>query len=457
MYPQKIKHSEKKQIVIYGAGQAGMQLCRFFDNNQEVKVVGFLDDNLDLQSRTLNNIKIYKPEKLNRLLKNKKIDQIILAMPSVKKERKKEILNFLLNFNIPVRTLPNLEKITTKSVHSNDIVSFDIEDLLGREPIYPNKNLLLKNITNKVVLVTGAGGSIGSELSRQIIKLRPKRLLLIDNSEFALFSIYNEIKNIKDNTKMKDIEVSPLLCNVNVYKDLQIIFKKHHPFSIFHAAAYKHVDLVEKNISYAIKNNIFSTLNLIRLSIQLRVKNFIFISTDKAVRPTNIMGATKRVCELILQAFAKKYLKTKISIIRFGNVLGSSGSVVPIFKNQINNGGPVTVSHKNVKRFFMTITEAVELVIQSSSIDQQSGKIFYLDMGEPVKIFDLAKRMINLHGFEAVLNSKKNKNEIQIIFTGLKNGEKMYEELTVDGSPDKTVHPRIFSVEDTFLEWKQLS
>ena len=198
-------------------------------------------------------------------------------------------------------------------------------------------------------------------------------------------------------------------------------------------------------------------MNLIRLSIQLRVKNFIFISTDKAVRPTNIMGATKRVCELILQAFAKKYLKTKISIIRFGNVLGSSGSVVPIFKNQINNGGPVTVSHKNVKRFFMTITEAVELVIQSSSIDQQSGKIFYLDMGEPVKIFDLAKRMINLHGFEAVLNSKKNKNEIQIIFTGLKNGEKMYEELTVDGSPDKTVHPRIFSVEDTFLEWKQLS
>ena len=335
-------------------------------------------------------------------------------------------------------------------------MNLKIEDLLGREPIIADKKLLSKNITGKIVLVTGAGGSIGSELSRQIIRLKPKKLILLDHSEFSLFSIFSELK-LKNSNITKKNNIVPIIGNINFKYEIDRIIKNEKPFTIYHAAAYKHVDIVEKNILAGIRNNIFGTLNVIKSSINNNVKNFIFISTDKAVRPTNIMGASKRVGELILQALANKNNNIKISIVRFGNVLGSSGSVVPIFKNQIKMGGPVTVSHKEVERYFMTIPEATELVIQASSLSQESGSIFYLDMGEPVKIIDLAKKMINLSGHLVVTDNRKVLNGIKIVFTGLKVGEKMFEEFIIDGISTSTDHPRIFSVKENFLEWSVLN
>ena len=446
------QNSNLESILIYGAGQAGREILGVLQENIKNHIIGFIDDNKNLQGRSQNNINIYDPDQVAGLIKNIGTTRIILAIPSISKHRKNEIINNQLIHNVPISALPSLKKIISKEFNTTDILNLNIEDLLGRDPIIPDKNLLSKNITNRIVMVTGAGGSIGSELSRQIVKLKPQKLILLDHSEFALFSIFNELKNYNPNIT-KDINIFPIISSINFNDDISQIIKSMKPFSIFHAAAYKHVDLVEKNIIAGVKNNVLGTLNLIKSSIQNNVKNFVFISTDKAVRPTNIMGASKRFAELILQALAKESYNIKISIVRFGNVLGSSGSVVPIFKDQIRKGGPVTVTHKDVERFFMTIPEATELVIQASSLSQESGSIFYLDMGKPIKILDLAKKLINLSGHVAVINNKNVNNGIKIIFTGLKHGEKMFEELIIDGISSPTEHPRIFSVKESFLEW----
>ena len=450
-------HRKVNKILIYGAGQAGRQLSNLFLESNYEKVVGFIDDNLNLQSRSQNNISIYGPSEIESLVKKNNISKIIIAIPSIKKEGKNRILKRISRFNIPISTLPDISDITKNIFNSTDLLNLNIEDLLGRKEISPDRSLLGKNIKNKVVLITGAGGSIGSELCRQIIKLQPRKVLLLDNSEFSLFSIYHEISSnftIKKDFKAK---IVPILCSINNKEDLNRIFIEHSPLTVFHAAAYKHVDLVEKNISYAVQNNIFGTLNLFEVCIKFQISNFTFVSTDKAVRSTNIMGSTKRICELILQGLSKKNPKIKLSIVRFGNVLGSSGSVVPIFKDQIKKGGPVTVSHKDVERYFMSISEAVQLVIQASSIFQKNGNVFYLDMGQPLKIFDLAKKMINLSGYRVNLDKEiNNDNEMKIIFTGLKRGEKMFEELVIDGNPENTQHPRIFSVRDSYVEWSKL-
>jgi FlaA1/EpsC-like NDP-sugar epimerase len=450
------KKSDLDCILIYGAGQAGREILGVLQQNSNNHIVGFVDDNKDIQGRSQNNLNIYSPNEISNLIVKNGVTRIILAIPSIKKQRKNEIINSQLIHNIPVSTLPNLNKIISKQYNSTDILNLKIEDLLGREPIIADKKLLSKNITGKIVLVTGAGGSIGSELSRQIIKLMPKKLILLDHSEFSLFSIFSELK-LKNPNITKKNNIVPIIGNINFKHEVDRIIENERPFTIYHAAAYKHVGIVEKNILSGIRNNIFGTLNVIKSSINNNVKNFIFISTDKAVRPTNIMGASKRVGELILQALANKNNNIKISIVRFGNVLGSSGSVVPIFKNQIKMGGPVTVSHEEVERYFMTIPEATELVIQASSLSQESGSIFYLDMGEPVKIIDLAKKMINLSGHVVVTDNREVLNGIKIVFTGLNVGEKMFEELIIDGISTATDHPRIFSVKEKFLEWSVLN
>ena len=440
-------------ILIYGAGEAGRKLLAILKESNKNIVIGFLDDDENLQLRIQNNINIYHPNKINDLIKMYSDLRIIVAMPSISKEHKNKIINKLLEYNIPISTLPSLESIIANHAKPTDIINLKIEDLLGRESIVPDEKLLSKNITNKNILVTGAGGSIGSELSRQIFKLKPKKMILVDNSEFALFNIFNELTSNKLYLKNK-IDIVPKMCDVNDEVNVNKIVKSFKLFSVFHTAAYKHVHLVEINNLTGIKNNILGTLNLINACIKSNVKNFVFISTDKAVRPTNLMGATKRFAELILQSLAKENKKIKISIVRFGNVLGSSGSVVPIFREQIRTGGPVTVSHKDIKRYFMTIPEATELVIQASSISQKSGSVFYLDMGEPIKIVKLAKRMINLSGHSIFSETNSITNSIKIIFTGLKPGEKMFEELIIDGESKITDHPRIYSVEENFVEWK---
>ncbi|MDB2701271.1 polysaccharide biosynthesis protein, partial [Alphaproteobacteria bacterium] len=442
-------------ILIYGAGQAGRQLLAILKENEKKVVVGFIDDDVNLQSRIQNNINIYHPQEIKKLMNFYTNLKIIIAMPSISQIIKNKIVNTLLDHNIPISTLPSIDTIVTGNAKPTDIIKMKIEDLLGRDQIQPNQKMLSKNITNKNVLITGAGGSIGSELCRQIIRLKPKKMLLIENSEFALFKIYNELinKQITLNFKTKLI---PIMCDINDKPAILAIMEEYKPFSVFHAAAYKHVHLVEMNNLAGIKNNILGTLNLIKSCIQYDIKNFIFISTDKAVRPTNLMGASKRFAEIILQSLAKNNNNIKISIVRFGNVLGSSGSVIPIFREQIEKGGPVTVSHRNVKRYFMTIPEATELVIQASSISQKNGNIFYLEMGVPIKIYDLARKMINLSGYQIFSKKENNDKSIKIAFTGLKPGEKMYEELVIDGKSEITENPRIYSVEEHFVEWKSL-
>jgi len=442
-------------ILIYGAGSAGRQLLGIIQGSNKEHVIGFIDDDKNLQLRTQNGINIYHPKNIKGLVKVNDNIKVIIAMPSISKPKKNKIITDLLQYNIPISSLPNIDSILAKNEKPTDIVNIKIEDLLGRDSVVPDKNLLSKNIVGKIVLITGAGGSIGSELSRQIYNLRPQKIVLVDNSEYGLFKIFNELLSYKYNEK-NITDIIPIMCDINDKNGIDKVFINYKPFSVFHTAAYKHVHLVEMNNLVGVKNNVLGTLNVIQTSLYHNVKNFIFISTDKAVRPTNLMGATKRFSELILQSLAKENKKIKISIVRFGNVLDSSGSVIPIFRQQIKNGGPVTVSHKNVERYFMTIPEAAELVIQSSSISQKHGSIFYLDMGKPIKIVDLAKRMINLSGHSISYSNKISDHYMEIVFTGLKRGEKMFEELVIDGVSQVTENPKIYSVEESFVEWKFL-
>ena len=440
-----------ENILIYGAGSAGRQLLISLENNSKYKVVGFLDDNPQLHKQYLLGQKIYDPLKLLNLNNSKNINLILFAIPSISKLKKNKIIKDLSKHQIPVKTLPNVNDIIDGKISISDIKDFLVDDLLVRDPVKPDQKLLNKNITSNSVLVTGAGGTIGSELCRQIIKLKPKKLILLELNEFALYKIYEELI-----TSNQDLKIIPLLSNVQDQEKLEKIFKSFSIDTIYHTAAYKHVPLVETNICEGVKNNVFGTLAVAKASINQNVKNLVLISSDKAVRPTNIMGASKRFAELCMQGLhpISNDKDTSFSFVRFGNVINSSGSVIPKFREQIKQGGPITLTHPEVTRYFMTINEASQLVIQAGALGKNS-EVFILDMGESVKIINLIKRMINLSG----LTLKKDNSlygDIEIKIVGLRPGEKLYEELLIGDNPQKTIHPKIQKTDEPFISYDRL-
>ena len=439
----------KSKVLIYGAGSSGRQISNALDNSEEMKVVGFLDDDRTLQGHVLNAVQIYNPSELETVSRALSVDCILLAMPKISRNRRNKVLSKINQANLSVRTIPSLSDLAKGRVTVDEILDLDIDDLLGREAVSANQILLSKNISNKTVLVTGAGGSIGSELCRQIAELRPKRILLIEQSEYALYKIHQILL-----ARKPDIPLIPLLSSVQDRDRIKEILSRWRPQTIYHAAAYKHVPLVEHNIVEGIKNNVFGTLTMAQEAMAADVKNFVFISTDKAVRPTSVMGASKRLAEILLQALAGKNRRLKFSIVRFGNVLGSSGSVVPQFRQQIKNGGPVTITDPEVTRFFMTLSEAAQLTIQAGAM-AKSGDVFVLDMGKPVKIIELARRMIELSGLK-FKDEKNSDGDIEFKITGLRPGEKLYEELLIGNNPEPTAHPRIIRAMEKFIDWSEL-
>ncbi|MDR2507674.1 MAG: polysaccharide biosynthesis protein [Candidatus Accumulibacter sp.] len=443
------------KALIYGAGAAGRQLAAAMTNNYEMRVIGFLDDDDRLHRHILNGLPIYDPADLAELVDELQISDILLAMPSEKRHRRNRILSRIQNTKVSVRTLPSITELAQGKISVSDIRELDIDDLLGREPVTPNHILLGKNSTDKVVLVTGAGGSIGGELCRQILPLSPALLLLVEQSEFALYEIHRELENrLAAQPAWKTKRIVPLLASVGDENRLREIFSTWKPDIVYHAAAYKHVPLVEHNPSEGIRNNVFGTLTTARVALEQKLSDFMLISTDKAVRPTNIMGASKRLAEMALQALAAEMPETRFTMVRFGNVLGSSGSVVPKFRQQIREGGPITLTHPEITRFFMTIPEAAQLVIQAGAMTR-GGDVFFLDMGAPVKISDLARRMIELSGL--TVRDKNNPNgDIAIEITGLRPGEKLYEELLIGNNPEPTTHPMIMKAHEGFLPWRVL-
>jgi len=440
-----------KRVLIYGAGSAGIKLLNAMLFSSDIKIIGFIDDDERLTGKKIMGIDVFHTNNIQILVSKFNIQEVLLAIPSASRLKKKEILYELDRLNLKVRSIPSLVDLVRGRLNIGDLKIINVDNLLGRETVTPENKLLRKNISNKNVLITGAGGSIGSEISKQVALLGVKKIILIDHSEYALYSISSELESIGG-----DFEIESILESVLNYKKLSKIMLAHKVDTIFHAAAYKHVPLIEKNIFVGLKNNVFGTLHCVRAAIDSKVSNFVLISTDKAVRPTNFMGASKRVSELIVQSIAEGDVKDiNLSIVRFGNVLDSSGSVIPLFNKQISKGGPITVTHKDIVRYFMTIPEAAQLVIQASSMGK-SGEVFVLEMGEPVKIFDLAKRMIELSGL--TLKDEFNpEGDIEIQFTGLREGEKLFEELLIGEKVSKTAHKRIFKAHEDFLEWKLLN
>jgi FlaA1/EpsC-like NDP-sugar epimerase len=462
------------RVLIYGAGSAGRQLAGGLLTSSEVKILGYVDDDERLHGHNLNGLNIYSPHELVRVVQTKQVTQIFLAIPSVSQRRRNEVINELLPLHVQVRTLPGLADLASGKVTVSDLRELNIEDLLGREAVVPNPLMLAKNITGKSVMVTGAGGSIGSELCRQIVKAQPTCLLLVELSEFALYEIHRELETAVQEMALpapEGLEYSkpaaipklvPLLANVRDAHRMAEILRTWRPSTVYHAAAYKHVPLVEHNPAEGVKNNMQGTLVTATQAALHGVSDFVLVSTDKAVRPTNIMGTTKRLAEMVLQAKAESQVlnigeapsKTRFSMVRFGNVLGSSGSVVPLFRNQIAEGGPITLTDERMTRYFMTIPEAAQLVIQAAAM-ATGGDVFVLDMGQPVKILELAKRMVELSGL-TVLGLDNPMGDIEIQVTGLRPGEKLYEELLIGENPIPTSHPRIMKAHEEFLPWDEL-
>jgi FlaA1/EpsC-like NDP-sugar epimerase len=453
LYHQQLRKAALPQALIYGAGSAGRQLASAMANSPEIRVVGFLDEDDRLHGHVLNGLPIHNPVDLPELLQEARITDVLLAVPSVSRQRRNEILQFLAPHKVAVRTLPGLSDIATGKVSLSDVRELDIDDLLGREPVKPNGLLLNLNTHGKTVLVTGAGGSIGSELCRQIVKTGPKQLLLLEMSEFALYQIHQELSGVVADTAA-DLELVPLLGSVCDEVRMHEIMDTWQPHTLYHAAAYKHVPLVEHNPAEGVRNNVWGTRVCAEAAVRNGVRHFVLVSTDKAVRPTNIMGATKRLAEMVLQALADGSPRTTFSMVRFGNVLGSSGSVVPLFREQIKNGGPITLTHADITRYFMTIPEAAQLVIQAGAMGQ-GGDVFVLDMGEPVKIIDLARRIVELSGL-TVRDEADPSGDIELVVTGLRPGEKLYEELLIGDNPKPTQHPRIMKAHEQFVAWPEL-
>jgi FlaA1/EpsC-like NDP-sugar epimerase len=450
-YQNILRKVSRPKVLIYGAGSSGRQLAAAMANSHEMQVVGFLDDDSTLHGRVLNGQSIYRPRDLVSLISTLHITTVLLAIPNISRKRRNEILSQIRDVKVSVRTLPSVTDLAQGRVSVEQLRELDIDDLLGREPVAPDEALLAKTVRGKVVLVTGAGGSIGSELCRQIFALKPTKLLLIEQSEFGLYTIHQELEERRIDI---DIVLVPLLASVQNKERINEIMAAWRPDTVFHSAAYKHVPLVEHNPAEGIKNNVYGTLRIAQAAAANSVGDFVLISTDKAVRPTNIMGASKRLSEMSLQAIAATHPVTKFSMVRFGNVLDSSGSVVPKFRQQIREGAAITLTHPEITRYFMTIPEAAQLVIQAGAM-AQGGDVFVLDMGQSVKIIDLARRMIELSGL-TVRDEHNPDGDIPIEITGLRPGEKLFEELLIGNNPLQTSHPRIMRAQDEFVLWPEL-
>ncbi|MCH8175768.1 MAG: polysaccharide biosynthesis protein [Proteobacteria bacterium] len=445
----------KEPVIIYGAGSSGMQLVVALQNGDQYLPVAFVDDSHNMLGSTVHGIRVYNPNSLYELIENFSVRQILLAIPSATHAERKEILNRLEHLPVHVKTVPDLFDMVSGKVGVDQVRDIDIEDLLGRDIVPPNPELLGACISGQSVMVTGAAGSIGSELCRLIININPRRLILLDSFEYGLYEIENELREkLKDIENGDKIEIVALLGSVCNRVQMGSAIQRFSVDTVYHVAAYKQVPMVEKNIVEGVQNNIFGTLISAQAAEQYEVKNFVLISTDKAVRPTNFMGATKRFAEQVLQAIAQGECATRFSIVRFGNVLGSSGSVVPLFRKQISAGGPVTVTHPEVTRYFMTVQEAAQLVIQAGSM-ATGGDVFVLDMNEPIRIVDLAKKMVHLMGYD-IKDENSYRGDIAIEYTGLRPGEKLHEELMIGESVTGTEHPKIVRAEEETLSWEAL-
>ncbi|AIC31552.1 polysaccharide biosynthesis CapD-like protein (plasmid) [Rhizobium etli bv. phaseoli str. IE4803] len=457
---QRILHQNTlAKVLIYGAGNAGRQLAGALTNSAELNVVGYLDDDPRLKGGIMGGLPIYDPSDLPVLAEALGVHNVLLALPSASRQRRNEILEHIRKARVNVRTLPDLTALAQGRIAVSDIRELEIEDLLGREAVAPRQELLDKAMRKKVVMVTGAGGSIGGELCRQILRNAPSTLILIDQNEFSLYNIHAELLKLAELYQQESLQIVPILCSVRDHDRMEHIMQSWRPQTLYHAAAYKHVPLVEHNAVEGIKNNVMGTLITARAANKCGVLNFVLISTDKAVRPTNVMGASKRLAEMVLQALAAEpavdRVRTNFSMVRFGNVLGSSGSVVPLFRQQIKEGGPVTLTHPKITRYFMTISEASQLVIQAGAM-AEGGDVFLLDMGEPVRIADLARKMVELSGL-TVRDEDNPEGDIELSVTGLRPGEKLYEELLIGDNPETTEHPRIMKAREDFLFWPELS
>ncbi|OCR26289.1 membrane protein [Pseudomonas syringae] len=455
------------KVAIYGAGAAGNQLVAALRMGRLMRPVAFIDDDESISNRVISGLQVYKPKHIQRMIEVTGAQEILLAIPSSTRGRRREVLGYLEGFPLHVRSVPGFMDLAAGRVKVDDLQEVDIADLLGRDSVPAQEELLERCIKGQVVLVTGAGGSIGSELCRQILLLGPTTLLLFDHSEFNLYTILSELEQRVARESLS-VKLLPILGSVRNHPKLLDIMKTWHVATVYHAAAYKHVPMVEHNIAEGVINNVVGTLNTAQAALQAGVANFVLISTDKAVRPTNVMGSTKRLAELTLQALSRETApvmfgdkgnvyqvnKTRFIMVRFGNVLGSSGSVIPLFHKQIQSGGPLTVTHPKITRYFMTIPEAAQLVIQAGSMGQ-GGDVFVLDMGEPVKIVELAEKMVHLSGLS--IRSEKNPHgDILIEFTGLRPGEKLYEELLIGDNVVSTEHPMIMSAHEDYLSWEVL-
>lgn len=454
------------RLLIYGAGKAGAQTAAALAGAQQYALLGFIDDDSAKCGRTINGVPVFSSAEASVVVGRLSVTDILLALPSASRQRRNQIIASLQSLPVRIRSLPSLADLASGRITVADFQDLDIEDLLGREPVASPPALLAFSLARQVVLVTGAGGSIGGELCRQIALQGPSELLLVEHSEFALYRIHQELASLVARSGA-DVRLVPLLANVCNRERISSIFCAHKPVTVYHAAAYKHVPMVESNAGEGIVNNVFGTLNLARAAIDSKVARFVLVSTDKAVRPTNIMGASKRVAELVLQSLAASEAhpfddihdetaqgQTCFSMVRFGNVLGSSGSVVPLFRSQIAEGGPLTVTHPEVTRYFMTIPEAALLVLHAGAM-AENGDLFVLDMGSPIKIVDLARRMVALSGL-TIRDSERPMGDIDIVFSGLRPGEKLYEELLIGENPMPTAHPRVIRAREDFIPWPEL-
>ena len=466
----KVARQSEGRLLIYGAGSAGVQTATAIGITGQYKLVGFIDDDAAKHRRSINGAPVFGPDEIPDIVTKHQVTDILLALPSVTRERRNSIIESLRGLPVHIRTLPAWADLASGRVTVRDFRELDVEDLLGRTPVPPDADLLARDLTGRVVLVSGAGGSIGSELCRQIVLQRPRQLLLVEHSEFALYAIHQELQALCAAGELTT-ELVPLLGSVRNYPRMSALFKRYRPAMVYHAAAYKHVPMVEGNAGEGIVNNVFGTLNMARAALENSVARFVLISTDKAVRPTNVMGASKRMAELVLQALAgdrapaffdgaagtgmAQANHTCFTMVRFGNVLDSSGSVVPLFRRQLAEGGPLTVTHAEVTRYFMTIPEAAQLVLQAGAM-AVGGDVFVLDMGAPVKIMDLARRVVELSGL-TVREDGAATGDIAIQISGLRPGEKLYEELLIGDNPERTAHPRIMKAHEPCLPWVELT
>ena len=449
--------SKKESVIIYGAGSAGRQLATALGAGPEYFVSAFIDDDATKHGSIIQGIPVVCFKGIYELINKRKVSKVLLALPSATRARRKEILAQLEPLTIKVLSMPGMADVVEGKAKLAEITEVGVEDLLGRDPVAPKMDLMTANITKKVVMVTGAGGSIGSELCRQIVKQKPTKLILFEQSEFALYSIEKELNEYICNNAL-ELELIPIMGSVQRINRLETVMKTFGVQTVYHAAAYKHVPLVEHNVVEGVRNNVFGTYYCAKAAVNAGVENFVLISTDKAVRPTNVMGATKRMAELVLQGLTQEQgikHKTRFCMVRFGNVLGSSGSVVPLFRRQIKEGGPITLTHPDITRFFMTIPEAAQLVIQAGAMGK-GGDVFVLDMGDPVKIKDLATKMVRLSGFEVKSDTNPH-GDIEIKCTGLRPGEKLYEELLIGDNVGETTHERIMTASEVMLPLAELN